>query len=252
MKNICLVVFVSFLSQASMAAPELTGSPSELSSYLLDARKIISIGGTAETKVEANQAIVALTIKNEARSLDGALQENERLQAQVSKYLLEAGISKDKIKAANFSSTPDYGWLKDKPKSYEISREVKVTIVNAAQMRAVGKVVDSIDEVFMGAMNFEDSSKIDNELMTVQKALDNILAKKVIYEKTFAVSLMLVKVVDQGVRPVYAAPRLRRAMKTEMLSSVPESSMGADSVASGQFSGISYHANAMAEFVVAH
>lgn len=251
MKKICLLVFVFFCSQASMAAPELKGSPYELSSYLLDARKIISINGAAETKVEANQANIALTIKNEARSLDATLQENERLQVQVNKSLFEAGINKDKIKAANFSSTPDYGWLKDKPKSYEISREVKVTIVNAAQMRAVAKVVDSIDEVFMGTMSFEDSAKSDNELMTVQKALDNILAKKVLYEKTFAVSLMLVKVVDQGVRPVYAAPRMKRVMKTEMISSVmQESSIGADSVTSGQFAGITYHANAMAEFVV--
>jgi len=251
MKKICFFVFVFFFSPASMAAPELKGSPSELSSYLLDARKIISINGAAETKVEANQANIALTIKNEARSLDAALQENERLQMQVNKSLLEAGINKDKIKAANFSSTPDYGWLKDKPKSYEISREVKVTIVDAVQMRAVAQVVDSIDEVFMGVMNFEDSSKSDNELVTVQKALDNILAKKALYEKTFAVSLKLVKVVDQGVRPIYVAPRMRRVMQTEMFSSaMQEQSVGADSVASGQFAGITYHANAMAEFVV--
>ena len=80
---------------------------------LLDARKIISINGAADEKVEADQAIVALTIKNEARTLDGALQENEKLQAQVKKGLLDGGITADKIKAANFSSTPDYGWLKE-------------------------------------------------------------------------------------------------------------------------------------------
>ncbi len=251
MKNIYMAMVVLFLSQATIAAPELTGSPSELSTYLLDARKIISINGAAEIKVEANQAVVVLTIKNEARSLDAALQENDRLQGLVNKSLLKGGIGKDKIKAANFSSTPDYGWLKDKPKSYEISREVKVSVDNAAQMRVVAKVVDSIDEVFMGTMSFEDSHKSDNELLAVQKALDNILAKKALYEKAFAVSLMLVKVVDQGVRPVYAAPRMRRAVKTEIFSSAMQKpGMAADAVASGQFAGISYHANAMAEFVV--
>ncbi len=251
MKKIILAVLVCIFSPVLMAAPELKGSPGELSAYLLDARKIISINGVAEEKVEADQAIIALTIKNEARSLDAALQENERLQADVNQSLLEGGITADKIKAANFSSTPDYGWLKDKPKSYEISREVKVSIVNAAQMRSVARVVDSIDEVFMGTMSFEDSARTDNELKTAQKALNNILAKKAMYEKTFAVSLSLVKVVDQGVRPVYAAPRLRRAMKTEVFSSVMQESSGsADSAASGQFSGITYHANAVAEFVV--
>jgi len=251
MNKTVLAVFVCCFSQVIMAAPELKGSPSELSSYLLDARKIISINAVAEKTVEADQAIVALTIKNEARSLDTALQENEQLQAQINKSLFDGGIAADKIKAANFSSTPDYGWLKDKPKSYEISREIKVTIVSAAQMRAVAKVVDNIDEVFMGAMSFEDSAKSKNELMTVQKALDNILAKKALYEKTFAVSLVLVKLIDQGVRPVFAAPRMKRAMKAEMFSSVmQESSLGADSAGSGQFSGITYHANAMAEFVV--
>ncbi len=253
MNKIVLAVLISCFSPVLMAAPELKGSPGELSVYLLDNRKIISINGAAEEKVEADQAIIALTIKNEARSLDGALQENEQLQARVNKSLLGGGITTEKIKAANFSSTPDYGWLKDKPKSYEISREVKVSIANAAQMRAVARVVDSIDEVFMGTMSFEDSAKTDNELKTVQKALDNILAKKALYEKTFAVSLALVKVVDQGVRPVYAEPRMRRAMKTEMLSSVmQDSSGGAGSAASGQFSGITYYANAVAEFVVAN
>ncbi len=251
MTKIVLAVLISCFSPVLMAAPELKGSPGELSAYLLDARKIISIHGAAEEKVEADRAIVALTIKNEARSLDDALQENEQLQARVNKSLLGGGITADKIKAANFSSTPDYGWLKDKPKSYEISREVKVSIANAAQMRAVARVVDSIDEVFMGTMNFEDSAKTDNELKTAQKALDNILAKKAIYEKTFAVSLALVKVVDQGVRPVYAAPRVKRVMKAEMFSSVmQDSSGGGDSAASGQFSGITYYANAVAEFVV--
>lgn len=251
MKNIYFTVVVLFFSQASMAAPELAGSPSELSSYLLDARKIIAISGAAETKVEANKAIVVLTIRNEARSLDAALQENEKLQQKVNQSLLEGGIGKDKVKAANFSSTPDYGWLKDKPKSYEISREVKVSINNAAQMRAVAKVVDRIDEVFMGTMSFEDGHKSANELLTLQKALDNILAKKALYEKSFAVSLALVKVVDQGVRPVYAAPRLRRTMKAGSFSSaMQESNIEADSVASGPFAGITYHANAMAEFVL--
>ena len=197
MKKIYFSVLVLCFSPGLMAAPELKGSPSELSTYLLDARKIISINAAAEKKVEADQAIVALIIRNEARSLDGALQENERLQVRVNKSLLEGDIGAEKIKAANFSSTPDYGWLKDKPKSYEISREVKVSIVNAAQMRAVARVVDNIDEVFMRAINFEDSAKSDNELLTVQKALDKILVKKALYEKTFAVSLALVK----GSRP---------------------------------------------------
>jgi len=62
-----------------MAASELKGGSSEVSTYLLDARKIISINSVAEKNVEADQTIVALIIGNEARSLDGALQENERL-----------------------------------------------------------------------------------------------------------------------------------------------------------------------------
>jgi len=44
---------------------------------------------------------------------------------------------------------------------------------------------------------------------------------------------------------------MKRAMKAEMFSSsMQESSMGTDSVAPGQFAGITYHANAMAGFVV--
>ena len=228
-----------------MAAPEVRGSPQELSHYLLDARKIISIQGSAEEKVEADQAIVMLTIKNEAKRLDAALEENERLQRQVKQMLSDGGIASDRIKAANFSSTPDYGWLNEKPKAYEISRGIKVTIDNAPQMRTVARAVDAIDEVFMGAMNFEDSAKTENELKTQQKALENALAKKLMYERTLNVSLSLVKIVDQSVHPVRSIALMQNRRRVEAFSDEAESN-----VPSGQFAGVTYHANVMVEFIV--
>jgi len=245
MKTIILTVVTCCFSPFLMAAPELTGSPQELSHYLLDARKIISIQGSAEEKVEADQAIVMLTIKNEAKRLDAALEENERLQRQVKQMLSDGGIASDRIKAANFSSTPDYGWLNEKPKAYEISRGIKVTIDNAPQMRTVARAVDAIDEVFMGAMNFEDSAKTENELKTQQKALENALAKKLMYERTLNVSLSLVKIVDQSVHPVPSIALMQNRRRVEAFSDEAESN-----VPSGQFAGVTYHANVMVEFIV--
>jgi uncharacterized protein YggE len=249
MKAIILTVVTCCFSPFLMAAPELTGSPQELSDYLLDARKIISIQGSAEEKVEADQAIVMLTIKNEAKRLDAALEENERLQRQVKQMLSDGGIASDRIKAANFSSTPDYGWLNEKPKAYEISRGIKVTIDNAPQMRTVARAVDAIDEVFMGVMNFEDSAKTENELKTQQKALENVLAKKSMYERTLNVSLSLVKIVDQSVHPVRSIALMQNRRGVEAFSD--SVAMEAEpNVPSGQFAGVTYHANVMVEFVV--
>lgn len=252
MKRILIVLLLACLSPALGAAPELKGSPSELSSYLLEARKMISINGEGEEKVEADRAVITLTIKNEARSLDNALQENDQIQMQVSQALLAGGIPADRIKAANFTSTPDYGWLKEKPKSYEISRDIRVTIVNAVQMHAIAGVVDNFREVFMGAMNFEDSARQVNELKAMQKALENIQARKALYEKTFSVSLDLVKVME---RPVFiAAPQVRKLMKADTAVSVSRMRMPGESMepapVTDSFAGITYHANVTAEFEI--
>lgn len=249
MRKTLLTAIVCCFSPLLYAAPELSGTPHELSQYLLDARKIIAISGNGEVKVEADQAIVSLTIKNEAKSLNGALTANDALQQKVKQQLLDSGISSDKIKAANFSSTPDYGWLKEKPKSYEISREIKVTIDTALQMRTIGQVVDAIDEVFMTAMSFEDSAKKGHELKAQQQALDSILNKKSMYEKTFNVSLILIKVIEQGVHPLYQTPIRRQPHKAEALVN---SFMEVDTAApSDQFAGVTYRASSMAEFAVA-
>lgn len=249
MRKTILTFVACCFSPLLFAAPELSGSPHELSQYLLDARKIITISGSGEEKVEADRAIVSLTIKNEAKKLNSAMKANDALQQQVKQQLLDGGISSDNIRAANFSSTPDYGWLKEKPKSYEISREIKVTIESAAQMRTIAQVVDAIDEVFMGAMSFEDSLKKENELKAQQQALDSILSKKSMYEKSFNVSLRLIKVIEQGAYPVYQAPLRRQLRKSDaMVSSVMEAETAAPT---GQFAGVTYRASSMAEFTIA-
>jgi len=250
MKQIIWFSLAFVISPALLAAPELKGNPSELSAYLLDARKIISIAGEGEEKVEADQAIISLNIKTEEKSLDEALNSNDKIQTKVRDALVQAGITLDKIRASNFSSTPDYGWFKEKPKSYAISREIKVTISDATQMQAIAKVVDKTDEVFLGAMEFEDSHKEQNEMEAMQKALDKVLAKKALYEKNFSVSLALIKVMDQRVVPVYAAPR--RAMKAEAFSGVmTDSAVEQSTPPVGRFAGVTYRSHIMAEFEVA-
>jgi len=249
MKNSLVALLLCMVSPMLCAAPELKGSPAELSAYLLDARKIISINGVGEEKVEADQVIVNVTIKNEARSLDGAIEENEQIQSRVKQALLAGGVTADMIKADNFSSTPDYGWLRDKPKSYEISRDIKVTINNAIHMRAIARVVDNFDEVFMGALTFEDSVKRDNELKVMQQALEHVQEKKVLYEKSFAIKLGLVKVSEQ---PVYAsAPVRKHFMRNEaQVSSMMKAEPAMEAGSGGSFARIVYHANVTALFEI--
>lgn len=241
------------LSSTLHAATELSGNPDELSHYLLDQRKIVTLNGSATEEVEADTAIVAITVRTKESKLNDALQENEKARKAIKDNLQQAGIPGDRIKSSKFSSTPNYGWFKEKPSSYEISNEVKITISSEEQLRAVAKIVDAQKDVLMGATEFKDSQKEGNEQKALQKALGAIKSKQKLYEQSLGITLAPVRVIDQN---VYAqgAPRIRpQARAYEKMSDnatamvMSEAPMEQESA---DFGAIIYSANSAVEFVV--
>lgn len=174
MKLIFSITLFCLIPVIALAAPELSGTPHELSQYLLDQKKIINIHGEAEEKVEADIATVAISVKTKESQLKQALQKNAEIRKNLKEKLLQAGIPSDKIKSSKFSSTPNYGWFKDKPKNYEVSNEVKISITDEAQLQAIAKLVDSQKEIFLGTTEHEDSAKEDNKLKVLESALNDV------------------------------------------------------------------------------
>ena len=253
MNKILATLVLIALNSSLYAAPQLSGNPDELSHYLLEQKKIITITGSGTEEVEADTAIVAITVRTKEPKLNDALQENEKARKAIKENLQQAGIVADKIKPSKFSSTPNYSWFRDKPSSYEISNEVKVTINSEEQLRAVAKIVDAQKEVLMGGAEFKDSQKESNEQKALQKALSTIKSKQKLYEQSLGITLAPVRIIDQNVY-AQAVPRIRPQARSleKREDSVASMAMSAAPIEqeSADFGAITYSANTMVEFVV--
>ena len=243
------LLILSLFPALAIATPELSGSPGELSHYLLDQKKIINIQGEAEEKIEADTAIVAITVKTKANRLEQALEKNETIRAELRQTLQQAGIAQENIKASKFSSTPNYGWFKDKPSSYEVNNEVKISIRDEAQLQAIAKLVDNSKEIFLGSTEHRDSNEQSNKLKVLETALDNIQGKRTLYEKKLGIQLKPIRISTQNVYRETLQPRPRLMQKQlNTMSSAPEAIDAGGT--SSDFGSITYRANAMVEFLV--
>lgn len=241
---LCLWAMVS----VAHAGPELTGTPQELTSYLLEQKKIISLSAMASEEVEVDTALVTIRVQTKDSKLNTSLLENERVRTAIRAELQQAGIAADAIKAARFSSTPNYSWYKEKPSSYEINNEIKVSVGDEAQLRAIAKIVDARKEVTMGGTEFKDSQKSANEMQVLTKALAALAAKKQVYEAGVGIKLQPVRVIEQH---VYAQPVMRqRVAKAEVFSSMAMDSVEGGSPAAADFGAITYRAHVQVEYVL--
>jgi uncharacterized protein YggE len=148
MKKITLTaLLILFCAALVFAEPEIKGTPSELSNYLKEIPKHVTLSGKSEVKVQADQAVVEISVKTEDDSLETALKQNQNLRAKIVKSLKNAGIPADKIAASRFSSTPQYGFFGKRPSSYEVANLMKITISDEKGFQEVAKIVDTYREV---------------------------------------------------------------------------------------------------------
>lgn len=241
------IVAMLLLASQSLYATEIKGSPSELSNYLLDQRRIVTISGNAEIKAEADKAIVTLTIKTEDDKYSKALAKNRDIAKKIEQDLKQSGLKDSDIRLAKFSSTPDYGWFKDKPSSYAVNNDMKVTIHNNRQMQAVGKIVDGMKQVYLTRTEFEHSSKGQSEQDVLQKALRKIAQKKSLYERNLDMKLKAVRVMDQRTWAQSPAPQVPQKRGMVAMEAKMDSYSGP---AAQGFGEMVYHASVSVEYVV--
>lgn len=243
------VIAVLFMAAQPLWATELKGSPSELSNYLLDQRKIVTIHGESQIKAEADKAIFTLTIKTEDDQYNKALAKNRELAKQVQKRLKASGVKAADIKVAKFSSTPGYGWFKDKPTSYEVNNDMKITIRNDKQIQALAKIVDEMKRVYLVKTGFEDSQKEKSKLDVLDKALKQVTQKKSVYERNLGMRLQVVRVMDQHVRAMSPRPQ-RLAKRSRVASDMAMESYPASAPVPLGFGEMVYSASVSVEFIV--
>lgn len=184
------------------AAPELKGDPAELTQYLLDEKRVVSITANGEAKAQADRATIMLRVKTRDGAFVQALKANRDVRTKLSQLLQQAGITADRISAAKFSSVPNYGFFGDKPSNYEISNDVSIVVRGEDDMTVIAQAVDGMKEVSYLAARFEDSNRKMHESEALNDALAGIALQKAAYEKALGIVLTPLRVMETGYPPM--------------------------------------------------
>lgn len=205
-----------------MAETELKGSPEELRQFLHPVENTVTLTGTHEETAFSDKAIVSLIITTEADRLGVSMEANANLRTTVSQSLLNAGVAAAEINTSKFSSSPQFGWFGNKPRSFEVVNRMSVGITDEAHLQLLANLTDDNDEVVMAGMEFEHTAKDEFQNKVKATALDKALAQKTAIEEQLGVELIPI-----GLNERIAAPN--RTMGASMIEEVVVTSQRADS-----------------------
>jgi uncharacterized protein YggE len=206
-KSLLLICCFATGLALNAAEPELKGTLGEVREHLAALDRIVTVSGDAEVKSPADRAIVTLRLTSESKSLQEALRANQLLRAKLVNTLKERGIAAERIDAGKFSSTPRHWIFSEKVKSYKVENLVKVTVVEERELQDTARMLDELNGVEYGGMEFEHSKKQELKRKALAQALEAASARKKVYEEQLAVALTPVKFSEStGMTPA-RAPR---------------------------------------------
>ena len=195
-------LFIAVLTVASFNAAsfttELKGTPEELRKFLHPQKQTVKISASAQKRVYADQAIVSVLVKNDARTLAEAMQQNSNLRAKLKSRLVSEGVDAINIQNSQFSSSPQFGWFGDKPTSFEVNNRVAVVIGDEKALQALAAISDSYKEMSIAGTEYKHTQKDRMHTELKKEAMNKVLADKAYYESTLGVTLKTLSFSDSG------------------------------------------------------
>jgi uncharacterized protein len=236
------------------AEPELRGTPADLRQHLEGLPRSVFITGESTVEVQADRATVNLSVVTENKLLGEALKKNEQLRRDLTRALIEQGVPPDRIKSSRFSSTPEYGkWVSsERPKSYRVENEVKVTVESEAHFQAVAALVDQWPEIRYESIQPEHTEKDAQKLKALAQAVEDALRKKAAYERLLQVTLKpkgIEEPVESG--DILASVARQLPFRAKSASPMPSFSGYDVGVVGSSFGGLIYKSIVRIEFAVA-
>jgi uncharacterized protein YggE len=214
-KNLVGLLAGLLLPAICNAAPELKGSPDELRNFLVQPAPTVSITGRAKESAFSDVAKITLVVTTEGAKLAAALTRNSELRGAITQDFVAAGIPADKITNSKFSTSPQFGWFGDKPKSFEVVNRVLIEVAEEAQLNVVAAAADGSPQIEFAGIEFEHSKKKATEAAVLKKAVDDATRQQQFYEAQLGLQLVPVAFYAQDVRPVP-----RRAVQAAALEEV--------------------------------
>ncbi len=200
MLRIILLFTLTLVSGLLKAQPEIKGSPEELRGFLHPQDNIVTIRAEAEEKAYSDKAIISLIVTTEDKLLSSAISQNSRLREQITQSFISFGINAQDVNSSKFSSSPQFGWFGDTPKSYKVVNRVAVTITSEAHLEQIAVVADQHTEVELTDTAFEHTKKDEFNRKVKAKALEKVLEQKAFYEKSLNIKLKPIGIRKSDVR----------------------------------------------------
>lgn len=217
--SLCAVPLVA------QAQPELKGTPEELREFLHPEGRHVRIEGEAELKAYSDRAIVSLLITTEDRLLSKAIAANTELRETIAAQLTAEGIAANDIKSSRFSTSPQYGWFGDKPKTFEVVNRMAVRIATEAHLGAIAAVADANPEIDLSDLSFEHTKRDEFNQQVKMDALADVMKQKAHYEDALGLTLVPVSFGDAQTHryPTGGARALERSVSYMTESSAARS-----------------------------
>ena len=94
--------------------------------------RTVSVHGTGSVSVEADRAIIVLSVITTARDAGTAASQNAEKMAQVQNAVIGAGGSQDAISTENYTIYQEYEYVKERRVAgdYRVSNEIKIFLKN--------------------------------------------------------------------------------------------------------------------------
>jgi len=194
--RICIFVGFLLFTIEAVAEPQLSGTAKELATYLNGVIKTVTISSTADKIVVPDKAILTLIVKNENESLTRALKDNTDIRDKIRTQSEMVGIKSKNIRDSKFSLTPRLGLFGEKPESYIVKNLVTIEISSEQQMVKLASIIDRDKNLFHFSTTTEISDKESEFNLLLEKALENIKKKVVIYQNKLKVELSPISFVE--------------------------------------------------------
>lgn len=197
MKRRVIIAGLCLISGVTFAEPKLEGTPVELEKYLGGLDKTVMIQGTAETRSSSNKAIIHIVVETESVTLEKALQDNSLIRLRVRAQLKKAGISEENVRGSRFSSTPEYGFFGDEPKSYKVKNSLAIVVMSEEQMIKVASISDKEKNVRYISSKADVGDRLVIRAKLLRDALKSVKTKADIYQDQLGLKLTPISFSEQ-------------------------------------------------------
>ncbi|GEM_PF-6454400 len=191
---ILIVVSSSFGEQQSQ------GTSSELTNfmrYLQRTSTFTELTGESKVQVQADTAIVEISVITQESSLETCLKRNEETREDITTKLIKAGIPESKINGEKFASI----FKNEKTSQYEGRNLIKVTITSETDFQETAKIIDGQAGVECSAISFKYSKEDEIKSQAANKALADMMKKEEEYENKLGLKLYLRSFSEQTILP---------------------------------------------------